>query len=122
MIDHVVLEVGDVQRSKDFYAAALAPLGLELTKEFPGMSGFGRDGKPWFWIREGEAGPGVHVAFMAADHAAVEAFHAAALAAGGEDNGGPGERPQYHAGYYGAFVLDPDGNNIEAVNRGSTAT
>ena len=119
MIDHVVLKVRDGARSKEFYAAALAPLGLELTKEFPGTSGFGRDGKPWFWVREGDSVGGTHVAFMAADRATVEAFHAAALAAGGTDNGAPGERPHYHPGYYGAFVLDPDGNNIEAVHRGS---
>jgi catechol 2,3-dioxygenase-like lactoylglutathione lyase family enzyme len=118
MIDHVVLEVPDLDRSKAFYAAALAPLGLELTKEFPGMAGFGKDGKPWFWVRKGVPAGGVHVAFMASDHETVAAFYSAAVAAGGEDNGAPGERPHYHPGYYSAFVHDPDGNNIEAVNRG----
>jgi catechol 2,3-dioxygenase-like lactoylglutathione lyase family enzyme len=119
MIDHVVLEVRDHARSKEFYAAALEPLRLEPMRDFEGMSGFGRDGKPWFWVRQGEPGAGVHVAFRALDQATVQAFHAAAVGAGGQDNGAPGERPHYHAGYYGAFVLDPDGNNIEAVFRGS---
>jgi catechol 2,3-dioxygenase-like lactoylglutathione lyase family enzyme len=121
MIDHVVLEVRDHALSKEFYVAALEPLGLELMRDFDGMSGFGRDGKPWFWVRQGEPAAGVHVGFTAPDQATVEAFHAAALGAGGQDNGAPGERPHYHAGYYGAFVLDPDGNNIEAVFRGTSA-
>ncbi|HKG43772.1 MAG TPA: VOC family protein [Gaiellaceae bacterium] len=82
------------------------------------MAGFGKDGKPWFWVREGKAAGRVHVAFVARDHEMVDAFYAAAIGAGGGDNGAPGERPHYHTGYYGAFVLDPDGNNIEAVNRG----
>lgn len=118
MIDHVSLQVRDYRRSKDFYVQALAPLGFELVMEFEGhVGGFARDGKPWFWIREGEASGGVHVAFQAADTDAVEAFHAVALEGGGTDNGLPGLR-DYHAGYYAAYVLDPDGNNIEAVHHG----
>ena len=116
MIDHLSLTVSDYSASRDFYAAALAPLGYSLMMEpAAGAGGFGRD-KPEFWI--GAGGPpqsGVHVAFAAADHAAVDAFCAAALTAGGRDNGAPGPRPMYHEHYYGAYVLDPDGNNAEAV-------
>ena len=119
MIDHVGVAVSDYQRSRDFYSAALAPLGFELAMEFDGrVGGFARDGKPWFWIREGDPGSGTHVAFTAPDTATVEAFHEAALAAGGVDNGPPGLREHYHPTYYAAFVHDPDGNNIEAVNHG----
>jgi catechol 2,3-dioxygenase-like lactoylglutathione lyase family enzyme len=118
VIDHVSLQVRDYRRSKDFYVQALAPLGFELVMEFEGrVGGFARDGKPWFWIREGEASGGVHVAFQAADTDAVEAFHASALEGGGTDNGLPGLR-DYHPGYYAAYVLDPDRNNIEAVYHG----
>jgi len=110
MIDHLGLTVSDYSASRDFYAAALAPLGYSLMMEpAAGVGGFGRD-KPEFWI--GAGGPpqsGVHVAFAAADHAAVDAFCAAALTAGGRDNGAPGPRPMYHEHYYGAYVLDPDG-------------
>ncbi len=119
MIDHVGLEVRDYRRSKDFYAAALAPLGFELAMEFDDrVGGFARDGKPWFWIREGEPAAGIHVAFTAPDTDTVDAFYAAAMAAGGGDNGEPGLRTHYHPGYYGAFVHDPDGNNVEAVHHG----
>ena len=118
MIDHVGLSVGDYERSKAFYAQALAPLGIGLTMEpVPGVGGFGTPQRPFFWIdtrRRGGAGV-THVAFQAEDRAAVDAFHAAALAAGGTDNGGPGVRAIYHPTYYGAYVLDPDGNNVEAV-------
>ncbi|HLG88840.1 MAG TPA: VOC family protein [Alphaproteobacteria bacterium] len=119
MIDHVGLSVVDFGRSKEFYRNALRPLGYELIMEFPdggGVAGFGAGGKPDFWI-DGAAKPSpkLHVALAAADRAAVDAFYQAAMAAGGRDNGKPGLRPQYHAGYYGAFVLDPDGHNIEAV-------
>ena len=116
MIDHVGLDVRDYDTSKRFYEQALAPLGYELLMEFEQVAGFGRDGKPEFWISSrGPAQTGVHVAFVSADRAGVDRFHEAALAAGGTDNGGPGERPIYHPGYYGAYVLDPDGNNVEAV-------
>ncbi len=121
MLDHMGLEVGDLERSKAFYEAALAPLGIELVMEFEGMLGFGKQTEqgrnPYFWLaaRGRPAVVGVHVAFGARTTELVDAFHAAALAAGGEDNGAPGLRPQYHPGYYGAFVLDPDGNNVEAV-------
>jgi catechol 2,3-dioxygenase-like lactoylglutathione lyase family enzyme len=119
MIDHLGLAVRDYQRSRGFYVAALAPLGYELLSESAEWGGgFGRDGKAVFWIREGEPAARVHVAFAAPDTATVDAFHAAAVGAGGEDNGAPGLRPQYHASYYGAFVHDPDGNNVEAVNHG----
>jgi catechol 2,3-dioxygenase-like lactoylglutathione lyase family enzyme len=119
MIDHVSLDVRDYARSKAFYVAALEPLGYGLLLEFEGKAGgFGRDDKPAFWIREGEAQGVIHVAFTAADHEAVEAFYAAALAAGGRDNGPPGLRTIYHPGYFGAYVHDPDGNNVEAVRHG----
>jgi catechol 2,3-dioxygenase-like lactoylglutathione lyase family enzyme len=124
MIDHVGFPVSDYRRSKEFYSKALAPLGYGLIMEVSGehteskypAAGFGADGKPDFWIG-GEGGlTGIlHVAITAEDRAAVDAFHRAALAAGGKDNGAPGLRPQYHPSYYGAFVLDPDGHNVEAV-------
>lgn len=124
MIDHIGLAVSNLSASRAFYEKALAPLGIavimEVTEEMTGGHGahlgLGRDDDPVFWIGSGRpASRGVHVAFAAGDHATVDAFHAAALAAGGQDNGAPGLRPEYHPGYYGAFVLDPDGNNIEAV-------
>jgi catechol 2,3-dioxygenase-like lactoylglutathione lyase family enzyme len=131
MLDHIGLTVRDVDRAKAFYDAALAPLGItvvmsvgaEETGAFAFL-GYGptadrRDiqaGKPSFWIGGGETATGpMHVAFTAPDRAMVDAFHAAALAAGGRDNGGPGLRPHYHPNYYGAFVFDPDGRNVEAV-------
>jgi catechol 2,3-dioxygenase-like lactoylglutathione lyase family enzyme len=115
VLDHIVVNVADLERSKAFYREALAALGHELLIEFPGGAGFGSDRKPEFWIREAPAGEPVHVAFAAPDRAAVDAFHAAALKAGATDNGGPGVREIYHPSYYGAFVLDPDGHNVEAV-------
>ena len=116
MLDHVGIPVSDFERSKRFYEEALSPLGYELIMEpRPGAAGLGRSGKPDFWIGQGEPGHPVHVAFAAADRASVKAFHEAAVAAGGRDNGCPGLRPEYHPSYYGAFVLDPDGNNVEAV-------
>jgi catechol 2,3-dioxygenase-like lactoylglutathione lyase family enzyme len=115
VLDHVILNVRDFDRSKRFYSAALAPLGGEVIVEFPQYCGFGKDGKPWFFVAEREDGSaGTHVAFTSPDRATVDAFHAAAIEAGGTDNGAPGPR-SYHRSYYGAFVLDPDGNNIEAV-------
>jgi catechol 2,3-dioxygenase-like lactoylglutathione lyase family enzyme len=116
-LDHIGLEVSDYDHSKAFYEKALAPLGMRLIMEpFPGMGGFGAD-FPFFWVNNRGHQPqsGVHVAFTAADRETVDAFHAAALAAGGTDNGSPGVREIYHPHYYGAFVLDPDGNNVEAV-------
>jgi catechol 2,3-dioxygenase-like lactoylglutathione lyase family enzyme len=126
MIDHTGVVVSDFVRSKAFYAAALAPLGYELLMEIPAsvtgstdVAGFGEAPKPDFWISAGSPNrPPVHVAFAARSKAMVDAFYAAALAAGGVDNGAPGPRPHYHAHYYGAFVLDPDGHNIEAVHHG----
>jgi catechol 2,3-dioxygenase-like lactoylglutathione lyase family enzyme len=115
MIDHVSLHVSDLERSKRFYATALAPLGYELVMEFPGVAGLGAGGKPDLWIAQGRASEPIHVAIASSDRATVERFHAAALAAGGRDNGAPGVRAEYHPTYYGAFVLDPDGNNLEAV-------
>ncbi len=123
MLDHIGLTVGDVARAKAFYDAALAPLGVGLVmsvsaEETGGQAylGYGSNGRPYFWVGGGEMTTGaLHVAFTAPDRAAVDAFHKAALAAGGRDNGAPGVRPHYHPDYYGAFVLDPDGHNIEAV-------
>jgi catechol 2,3-dioxygenase-like lactoylglutathione lyase family enzyme len=120
MLDHLGFGVSDYARSKAFYLQALAPLGIgivmEVTPEQAGHSaaGFGKDRKPFFWIAQGEAAH-LHVAFAAATRAEVDAFHRAAIAAGGRDNGAPGLRPHYHPNYYGAFVLDPDGHNVEAV-------
>ena len=123
MLDHIGLAVADLTRSKAFYVAALAPLGYGLVKDFTAEmtggdahAGFGPEWRPQFWIGTGEALTGrLHVAFAAKDRAAVRAFHAAALAAGGRDNGAPGLREIYHPDYFGAFVLDPDGHNVEAV-------
>jgi len=115
MLDHVGLKVGDVDRSKEFYRAALAPLGYEVAFDFDEGAGFSAQGIPDFWISRGEQKSGAHVAFQAKRRDAVHAFHEAALAAGGADNGAPGARPQYGPTYYAAFVHDPDGHNVEAV-------
>lgn len=123
MIDHTGIDVSDPKRSREFYEAALAPLGyavlMEIPKEHTGgvvVLGFGVAPKPDFWLHEGTPQtPRVHIAFRADNRAQVDAFYRAAIAAGGTDNGPPGERPHYHANYYGAFVHDPDGHNIEAV-------
>jgi catechol 2,3-dioxygenase-like lactoylglutathione lyase family enzyme len=116
MIDHVGLRVSDYTRSKKFFTAALAPVGYALIAEYGEAAGFGAGSKPDFWIGTGEATrAATHVCFAASSRAQVDAFHKAALAAGGRDNGAPGVRAMYHPTYYGAFVLDPDGNNIEAV-------
>jgi catechol 2,3-dioxygenase-like lactoylglutathione lyase family enzyme len=131
MIDHLGMPVGDIARATEFYLKALAPLGYGLVMEVsaadtghgaaigfgpPGKDADFQSGKPSFWIGEGErrSGP-IHVAFLAPSRASVDAFFRAALAAGGKDNGPPGLRPHYHAGYYAAFVFDLDGNNVEAV-------
>jgi catechol 2,3-dioxygenase-like lactoylglutathione lyase family enzyme len=118
MIDHVGLPVSDIGRSKEFYSAALAPLGFVLAMDFGHAVGYARDNRPWFWLQEGGSASGVHVAFTAASTEDVDAYYAAALAAGGEDNGAPGLR-EYHPNYYGAYVRDPDGNNVEAVFHGA---
>lgn len=123
MIDHIGIGAADYAAARRFYDAALAPLGIavvmEVTAEQSGGYhgvGYGRDGKPFFWVSSGGTrGAGIHVAFTAATRAAVDAFHAAAMAHGGRDNGAPGLRPHYHPDYYGAFVFDPDGINVEAV-------
>lgn len=118
MIDHVGLNVSDFETSKRFFEQVLEPLGYRVVMDFPEhhAAGFGTNGKPEFWIAARDPrGTGTHVAFVVTDHAAVDAFHAAGLAAGGEDNGAPGMRPHYHETYYAAFVHDPDGNNLEAV-------
>ncbi|WP_119270490.1 VOC family protein [Taklimakanibacter deserti] len=123
MLDHVGLAVADYEKAKAFYEKALKPLGIgvvmEVTPEQTGnvaAAGFGDEQKPYFWIGTGDKPKGgQHVAFVAASRKAVDDFYAEALAAGGRDNGGPGLRPHYHPDYYGAFVFDPDDNNIEAV-------
>jgi catechol 2,3-dioxygenase-like lactoylglutathione lyase family enzyme len=122
MIDHIGIQVTDLQRSVDFYTRALAPLGYTLVKTWQQFAGFGVAGKPDFWI-DARKGPTdspselqtVHVAFRAKGRAEVRAFYDAAVAAGGTDNGAPGPREHYHVDYYGAFVHDPDGHNVEAV-------
>ena len=122
ILDHIGFPVTDYERSLTFYKNALAPLGIVLLKEMrfsaedsDGYAGFGRT-RPQFWIGTGAALKGrLHVAFSAANRQEVQEFYDAALAAGGKDNGAPGLRPHYHANYYGGFVLDPDGHNIEAV-------
>ena len=116
MLDHISLRVSDPERSRLFFEGALSPLGYELVMEHDiSGAGFGLAGKPEFWIKQGEPGAPVHVAFASPDRVTVDAFYDAAISAGGRDNGPPGPRPEYHPSYYGAYVLDPDGNNIEAV-------
>jgi catechol 2,3-dioxygenase-like lactoylglutathione lyase family enzyme len=116
-LDHVGLDVSDYAASKAFYDQALAPLGMRLMMEPIELVGGYGDDFPFFWIGQRHRGSnsGVHVAFRVEDRETVDAFHAAAVAAGGKDNGEPGLREIYHPHYYGAFVLDPDGNNVEAV-------
>ncbi len=116
MIDHAVVRVHDFKKSRRFYEAALQPLGYRVLKEFPGFVGLGAGDKTDLWIGQDDAATkGVHLAFASRDRRSVDAFHAAALKAGGKDHGAPGIRMNYHPNYYGAFVLDPEGNNIEAV-------
>lgn len=122
MIDHTGCIVTDWTKSRAFYDAALAPLGASMLMIVPPeytqgkhVGGYGRD-RPVWWLHEGaEPGPGRHIAFTARSRKEVDDFYAAAMAAGGRDNGKPGLRPHYHEHYYGAFVFDPDGNNVEAV-------
>jgi len=123
VFDHIGITVADVKRSVDFYELALKPLGIHI--EMPPTPdlieagyegyGFGANGKPWFWVGSGRGSGPIHIAFAAASRSDVDAFHAAAIAAGGRDNGAPGVRAEYHPTYYGAFVFDLDGNNVEAV-------
>jgi len=115
ILDHITVTVSDFERSKAFYERALQPLGITVMFQFPGGAGLGK-GRPQFWINGGATGAQrAHIAFAAANRTEVDAFYAAAIAAGGKDNGKPGVRPQYHPNYYGAFVLDADGYNVEAV-------
>jgi catechol 2,3-dioxygenase-like lactoylglutathione lyase family enzyme len=115
LLDHIGLKVGDFKKSKLFYEQVLAPLGYSAVMGFRDIVGFGVDGKPGFWISGGPTSGPLHIAFAASSQAEVDAFHKAGLAAGGTCNGAAGIREEYHAGYYAAFILDPDGNNIEAV-------
>jgi catechol 2,3-dioxygenase-like lactoylglutathione lyase family enzyme len=122
-IDHSSLSVSNFAKAKAFYGAALAPLGITVLMEFAksvtgnvDVAGLGSNGKPFFWLADaGKTSPRIHLAFVADSRAQVDAFYTAAIAAGGKDNGAPGLRPMYHPNYYGAFVLDADGHNIEAV-------
>ena len=116
-VDHLTLPVRDLEASRRFYRAALEPWGSREVEAEWGI-GFGPPGSEDLAVTEGEPSGSVHLAFAAPDRETVDRFHTAALAAGGRDNGAPGERPQYHAGYYAAYVLDPDGNNVEAVFHG----
>ena len=122
MIDHVGIPVRNHAQARAFYRQALAPLGIgvvmEVTKEQTGgreASGFGANGKPFFWISEGAGAGPLHIALVADSRAQVDAFYAAALQAGAKDHGAPGVRAHYHPDYYGAFVIDPNGVNLEAV-------
>jgi len=116
MLDHVSLSVTDTARSQAFYAKALGPLGYKLVSEYEGGFGIGQEGGSTIWVAQGPAQkPIAHLAFRAEDRRQVDAFHKAALAAGAKDNGKPGLRENYSPTYYAAFVLDPDGNNVEAV-------
>jgi len=119
MLDHVTLPTSNFETSTAFYDAALAPLGIAwLYGEDGVFAGYGAGERAFFWLGASDKPiTGVHVAFSAPDRATVDRFHAAALAAGGTDNGAPGLRPHYDPDYYGAFVLDPDGHNVEAVCR-----
>ena len=116
ILDHIGIGVTDLVRSKAFYIRALQPLRIRVMLDLESWVGMGHKDHAEFWLSRVESvGAPVHVAFVARNRAEVRAFHEAAVAAGGKDNGAPGLRPQYHADYYGAFVLDPDGHNVEAV-------
>jgi catechol 2,3-dioxygenase-like lactoylglutathione lyase family enzyme len=118
MYDHVGLRVRDLETSVKFYVAALAPLGYVLCSKDANGAGFGPKGEPALWLHrhEGQAAGGSHIAFRAPDHAAIGKFHAEGLKAGGRDNGTPGPRKDYSPTYFAAFLIDPDGNNVEAVH------
>ncbi|MGH2522583.1 MAG: VOC family protein [Anaerolineales bacterium] len=117
MYDHIGLKVKDLAASRRFYEAALAPLGHVLGSQDDSYAGIGPPGAPalWLYAAKDAKGPGTHIAFRAAGHQAVDAFYRAGLKAGASDNGGPGPRPDYSPTYYAAFLIDPDGNNVEAV-------
>jgi catechol 2,3-dioxygenase-like lactoylglutathione lyase family enzyme len=118
VFDHVAINVSDMEASRRFFARALAPLGYEISFESPDWTGMQAAGRNDFGlVRRDPVGPTVHLGFEAADRATVDAFHRAALEAGGTDNGAPGLRPDYGADYYAAFVIGPDGHNIEAVTQ-----
>jgi catechol 2,3-dioxygenase-like lactoylglutathione lyase family enzyme len=116
IFDHLGFNVSDFAGARQFFLQALKPLGIGIVKEGEGWAMIGRNGRPQFWFGAMGTSPGpIHVAFAAENREQVRQFHAAALAAGGKDNGGPGLREHYHPHYYGAFVIGPDGHNIEAV-------
>lgn len=116
IIDHIGLAVSDYEKSKQFFSRALAPLGIEIAQEVHGWAGLGKSGKPEFWFGQHTSPHGpMHIAFVAENRAQVRAFYEAALQAGAKDNGAPGVREIYHPNYYGAFVIGPDGHNVEAV-------
>jgi len=116
IIDHIGLSVSDYEASRKFFCEALAPLGIELVMEVHGWAGLGKNGKPEFWFgTHSQIQSPIHIAFLADDRAQVDAFYKAAIAAGAADNGAPGIREIYHPNYYGAFVIGPDGHNVEAV-------
>ncbi|MDH5692711.1 MAG: VOC family protein [Gammaproteobacteria bacterium] len=116
MIDHIGLAVSNYQTSKEFYLKTLSPLGIQLMMEVQGWAGFGKEGKADFWFGEhSKAQSPMHIAFLADNRAEVDAFYEAGMASGAKDNGKPGLREEYHPHYYGAFLIDPDGHNIEAV-------
>jgi catechol 2,3-dioxygenase-like lactoylglutathione lyase family enzyme len=121
MIDHVSLRVQDFERAVAFYRAALAPIGYEVVMEFSGAAGLGAGGKPDFWIMQAE--PPLHASHVAftSERAMIDAFHSAAITAGGSDNGAPGVRPDYHPHYYAAYIFDPEGNNVEVVSHADPA-
>ena len=117
MYDHIGLRVADLDASVRFYTAALAPLGFVLCSRDDSGAGFGPKGEPalWLHLHKDKASGGAHVAFRAPDHDAIKAFHTAGIKAGGKDNGAAGHRKDYSPTYYAAFLIDPDGNNVEAV-------
>jgi catechol 2,3-dioxygenase-like lactoylglutathione lyase family enzyme len=116
ILDHLTISVSNFERSRAFYERALLPLGITVVAQFVGFAGMGKNGRPQFWFAAGDVGKHkTHIAFAADTRAEVDAFYRAAMAAGGTDNGAPGLRTMYHPTYYGAFVFDPDGYNVEAV-------